>query len=95
MSSDDDRWMDWDAGPVARPYTVTGGRTRPRGERYFDLVDVVARTGQPAESLTEVTNPGAQGPGHRPATAQAGARRPPGPVTATGRSLPPGAPQER
>ena len=52
MSSDDDRWMDWDAGPVARPYTVTGGRTRPRGERYFDLVDVVARTGRPAESRT-------------------------------------------
>jgi hypothetical protein len=49
-SDDDDRWMDWDAGPVARPYTVTGGRTRPRGERYFDLVDVVARTGKPADS---------------------------------------------
>jgi hypothetical protein len=52
MSSDDDRWMNWDSGPVARPYTVTGGRTRPRGERYFDLVDVVARTGLPAESRT-------------------------------------------
>ncbi len=51
MSSDDDRWMDWDAGPVARPYTVTGGRTRPRGERYFDLVDMVARTGKPADSF--------------------------------------------
>lgn len=48
MSSDDDRWMDWDSGPVARPYTVTGGRTRPRGERYFDLIDVVARSGKPA-----------------------------------------------
>jgi hypothetical protein len=52
MSSDDDRWMDWDAGPVARPYTVTGGRTRPRGERYFDLVDVVARTAKPADHLS-------------------------------------------
>jgi hypothetical protein len=39
--------MDWDAGPVARPYTVTGGRTRPRGERYFDLIDVVALSGKP------------------------------------------------
>jgi hypothetical protein len=48
MSSDDDRWMDWDSGPVARPYTLTGGRTRPRGERYFDLIDVVARTGRSA-----------------------------------------------
>jgi hypothetical protein len=36
--------MDWDAGPVARPYTVTGGRTRPRGETYFDLIDVVVAT---------------------------------------------------
>jgi Protein of unknown function (DUF742) len=52
MSSDDDTWMDWDAGPVSRPYTVTGGRTRPRGERYFDLVDVVARTGKPADHLS-------------------------------------------
>jgi hypothetical protein len=39
--------MDWDSGPVARPYMVTGGRTRPRGERYFDLIDVVARSGKP------------------------------------------------
>ena len=52
MGSDDDRWMDWDAGPVSRPYTVTGGRTRPRGERYFDLVDIVARTGKPADFLS-------------------------------------------
>jgi uncharacterized protein DUF742 len=41
---------DWDAGPVARPYTVTGGRTRPCGERYFDLVDIVACTSRPAET---------------------------------------------
>ena len=48
--SSDDSWMDGDAGPVSRPYTVTGGRTRPRGERQFDLVDIVACTGQPAET---------------------------------------------
>ena len=47
----DDNWMDWDAGPVARPYTVTGGRTRPRGERYFDLIDVVARSSTPADAF--------------------------------------------
>lgn len=41
---DDDSWTDWDAGPVSRPYTVTGGRTRPRGSWRFDLVDVVVRT---------------------------------------------------
>jgi hypothetical protein len=41
----EETWLDWDAGRVARPYTVTGGRTRPRGETYFDLIDVVAATG--------------------------------------------------
>ena len=44
--------MDWDAGPVARPYTVTGGRTRPRGERHFDLIDIVASSGRPAETFS-------------------------------------------
>jgi hypothetical protein len=34
-----------DAGPVARPYTVTGGRTRARGERNFDLIDIIVATG--------------------------------------------------
>ena len=52
MRSDDDSWMDWDACPVARPYTVTGGRTRPRDEAHFDLIDVVARTGTPANALS-------------------------------------------
>jgi hypothetical protein len=37
----DDKWRDWDAGPVARPYTLTGGRTRPRSDRVYDLLDVV------------------------------------------------------
>ena len=45
MSPRDDGWMDSDAGPVARPYTVTGGRTRPRGERNFDLIDIIVATG--------------------------------------------------
>jgi hypothetical protein len=44
MSSHDDGWTDWDSGPVARPYTVTSGRTRPRGQWKLDLVDSVART---------------------------------------------------
>lgn len=52
MSSPDDRWADAEPGPVSRPYTVTGGRTKPRGTRYFDLVDmVVCRAGQ-AESAS-------------------------------------------
>jgi Protein of unknown function (DUF742) len=36
----DDRRLDRDAGPVVRPYALTGGRTRPRGES-FDLLAVV------------------------------------------------------
>jgi Protein of unknown function (DUF742) len=47
--SDDDRWTDWDAGPVSRPYTVTGGRTQLRGAWHFDLVDTVARTPSSAD----------------------------------------------
>jgi len=43
--SEDDKWTEWDAGPVARPYALTGGRTRPRVELRFDLIDVVAWTG--------------------------------------------------
>jgi hypothetical protein len=34
------QWMDLDAGPVVRPYALTGGRTRPAGER-FDLLALV------------------------------------------------------
>ena len=49
-SRDDDRWTDWDSGPVSRPYTVTGGRTRPRGTWQFDLVDMVARTPKSADT---------------------------------------------
>jgi hypothetical protein len=45
MSPRDDGWMDSDAGPVARPYTVTGGRTRARGERNFDLIDIIVASG--------------------------------------------------
>jgi len=32
-------WLDMDAGPVVRPYTVTGGRVKPAGG--FDLVAFV------------------------------------------------------
>jgi hypothetical protein len=54
MSPRDDEWLDEDAGRVAgRPYTVTGGRTRPRGERQFDLIDIVVVTGaEPGEAFS-------------------------------------------
>ncbi|MFB4315314.1 DUF742 domain-containing protein [Actinomadura sp. 21ATH] len=41
-----DRWLDQDAGPVVRPYTVTRGRTRPRGDA-LDLIVVLESTGIP------------------------------------------------
>jgi hypothetical protein len=41
----DDKWRDWDAGPVSRPYTLTGGRTRPRADHVYDLMDVVGHGG--------------------------------------------------
>jgi hypothetical protein len=51
--SEDNRWTYEDAGPVSRPYMVTGGRTRARGTpRYFDLVDMVVRSAR----LTEPTS---------------------------------------
>jgi Protein of unknown function (DUF742) len=43
MPSNDDRWLDAEAGPVVRPYAVTRGRTRPVGEP-FDLVATVIAT---------------------------------------------------
>ncbi|GAA3792995.1 DUF742 domain-containing protein [Sphaerisporangium flaviroseum] len=38
--SDGERWLDQDAGPLVRPYTVTRGRTRPSGPA-FDMVAIV------------------------------------------------------
>jgi hypothetical protein len=47
----DDRWLDEQAGPLVRPYVMTGGRLKPiRGE--FDLVSLVVATGlTPAPEL--------------------------------------------
>ena len=36
-----DRWVRRDAGPVVRPYAVTGGRTEPADGEVLDLVAVV------------------------------------------------------
>jgi Protein of unknown function (DUF742) len=43
MPSNDERWLDADAGPVVRPYALTQGRTRHAGES-FDLVAIVMAT---------------------------------------------------
>ncbi|GAA2420614.1 DUF742 domain-containing protein [Actinomadura vinacea] len=39
-------WLDGDAGPVVRPYTVTRGRTRLRDDS-LDLISVLEATGVP------------------------------------------------
>lgn len=43
MPSSEERWLDAEAGPVVRPYALTGGRTRHAGES-FDLVATVMAT---------------------------------------------------
>ena len=43
MPSNDERWLDAEAGPVVRPYALTQGRTRHTGES-FDLVATVKAT---------------------------------------------------
>jgi Protein of unknown function (DUF742) len=49
MPSNDERWLDAQAGPVVRPYALTRGRTRHSGEA-FDLVATVTAThGQAAD----------------------------------------------
>ena len=37
-------WLDTDAGPVVRPYAMTGGRTAP-SSGHFDLISLIVRTG--------------------------------------------------
>jgi hypothetical protein len=43
MPSNDEQWLDAEAGPVVRPYALTKGRTRHSGEA-FDLVATVSAT---------------------------------------------------
>jgi len=43
MPSNEERWLDADAGPVVRPYALTQGRTRHTGAS-FDLVATVMAT---------------------------------------------------
>jgi Protein of unknown function (DUF742) len=43
-------WLDDDAGPVVRPYALTGGQTRPSGQRV-DLLDMVRAVHNASQSL--------------------------------------------
>ena len=51
MPSNDERWLDAEAGPVVRPYALTRGRTRPAGES-FDLVATVMVTQAVADTMS-------------------------------------------
>ena len=57
MPSNDERWLDAEAGPVVRPYALTQGRTRHAGES-FDLVATVMAT------RAVISDPGALAPEH-------------------------------
>src|ERR1700760_4100925 len=57
MPSNDEGWLDAEAGPVVRPYALTRGRTRPAGEA-FDLVAMVSATQARGQ------DPGMLGPEH-------------------------------
>jgi hypothetical protein len=57
MPSNDEWWLDAEAGPVVRPYALTGGRTRHSGEA-FDLVATVTAT------QVRVADLGGLGPEH-------------------------------
>jgi hypothetical protein len=53
MSMSGEMWLDREAGPVARPYALTGGRTRPRGEE-LGLIDVVTAVSEPRADPREL-----------------------------------------
>ena len=57
----DERWLDSQAGPVVRPYALTGGRTAPAGDAILDLISVVATSGPPPTPAEAA----ALGPEHR------------------------------
>lgn len=44
MSTDDEVWLDEQAGRLVRPYTVSDGRTRP--SVHLDLLSLVMTTGR-------------------------------------------------
>src|SRR3954449_4810581 len=48
-ADDDEVWLDADAGPLVRPYTVSAGRPRPTVE--LDLLSLVIATGRAARGM--------------------------------------------
>src|SRR6185312_1779179 len=56
-----DRWVDREAGPVVRPYALTGGRTDPAGGTVLDLITVISA----ADPAPAPAGRGGLGPEHR------------------------------
>ena len=48
MAAGDDKWVGRDAGPVVRPYALTGGRTEPVTGEMLDLIALVVAGRRPA-----------------------------------------------
>jgi Protein of unknown function (DUF742) len=48
-AGDDELWLDDEAGPLIRPYTVNAGRTRPTVD--LDLLSLVITTGQATSDM--------------------------------------------
>ena len=40
------KWVDRNAGPVVRPYAVTGGRTEPAEGEVLDLITIIVEAGR-------------------------------------------------
>ena len=40
------KWVDRNAGPVVRPYAVTGGRTEPAEGEVLDLITIIVDAGR-------------------------------------------------
>jgi Protein of unknown function (DUF742) len=56
-----DKWDARDAGPVVRPYALTGGRTEPADGEVLDLIAIVVASGKTAG----MTDSAALSPEHR------------------------------
>jgi Protein of unknown function (DUF742) len=49
------KWMDRSAGPVVRPYALTGGRTGQAGGEALDLITVIVAQAAPEDDSMELS----------------------------------------
>ena len=50
-----DKWDARDAGPVVRPYALTGGRTEPADGEVLDLIAIVVASGKTASDAAALS----------------------------------------